>query len=144
MLVSCDTDDGNRGGFVFEHDSVRYAVGDDVSGVLPSLSGCRYTEQSAGCGIEEVIGVYSGDCFRLEVGERAGARVILRITLTNPSAKTAEGIAIGTKSSDVIRTYGDGYTSRGRYLIYKKEESLLCFGVKDGRVVSIYYEYDES
>lgn len=142
MLSACEIPESKGGeGFAFEYDSVRYEIGADVSGVLTELSECNYTEQSAGCGVDESVGVYYHEAFRLEVRQWQGRKIIWRITLNSPLAQTSEGISLGDKDADVIRVYGDSCDKRGRCIIYKKEGTELCFGIRDGRVVSIAYEY---
>ncbi len=128
-------------GYVFEYNSVAFAVGDDAETVLSRLGEAKSCkENSDGCGGGDIIKTFEYDGFSLEVKCVSDKEIISKIMLKNDSVKTSEGIFIGSLQSDVIETYGEEYEENYNGIIYTKQNTRLNFVIKNGVVKSLYYD----
>lgn len=140
LLASCGSEDKD---YSFASGSTILTPGQNASGAISALGAYQNYSESGSCGgIEGLDKVYVYAGFKLETtpGKEGDTVVdiINRITITDDSVKTPEGIAIGDARQAVITRLGDGESS-GDSLTYSGKTTRLTFTFRDGKVVSIQY-----
>ena len=93
---------------------------------------------------EDVTYVYPGfrvQTFRLSEGHPD--EEIRWVILSDDSVATAKGIVIGASGEDVKAQYGACASETQSLLEYRSGATLLRFGLREGRVVSISYTVAE-
>ena len=93
---------------------------------------------------EDVTYVYPGfrvQTFRLSEGHPD--EEIRWVILSDDSVSTAKKVAIGAPVEFVRSVYGEGTTETESLLEYRGGATLLRFGLREGRVVSISYTVAE-
>lgn len=143
-LVACGGKDA--GWKDFTAGGATLEVGGKCADALKTLSSsCTKTTPGATCWKktgEDVVYEYQSLGIRLKTyREKEGdSNEILRaIELRSDSAKTPEGITIGSTADAVRAAYGEPSTDSGSMLSYKKGSAVLQFTLKDGKVSAVNY-----
>ena len=66
-----------------------------------------------------------------------GKAVVSSVSYTDDGVQTAQGLRIGSSSSDVLAALGEADDASDTRLVYRSENTTLTFGLRDGMVVSI-------
>lgn len=136
-LVACDQGKGGEYTFVYNGTAVR--IGEDGGAVATALGQPLDYRESGSCGAEKNDKEYYYAGFRFDTVWQDGADRIVRITLTDDSVATPQGVRIGDAQSAVVAAYGEGYTQTANGLAYNDGNCELMFGIRDGVVVSVQY-----
>jgi hypothetical protein len=120
---------------------VDLTVGAKADGIIARL-GDDYTvteaESCAGVGVDRM---YTYPSVRLYVfAPEGGEAVISSVSYTDDGVQTADVLHIGSASADVIATMGQPDDENDVRLIYRSEDAVLTFGLRDGVVVSVVLE----
>ncbi|MBE6661047.1 MAG: hypothetical protein E7605_06545 [Ruminococcaceae bacterium] len=92
-------------------------------------------ESCAGQGMDRM---YTYSSMRLYVfAPVEGEAVVSSVSYTDDGAQTAQGLRIGSTSSDVIAALGEADEADDARLIYRGKGCVLTFGLRDGVVVSV-------
>lgn len=140
LLASCG---GEEKEYSFASGSTVLTPGKNASGVISALGAYQNYSESGSCGgIEgkDKVYVYAGFTLETTPGKEGGSIVdiINRITVTDDSVKTPEGLAIGDAKQAVISKLGAGEES-GDALIYSGKTTRLTITFRDGKITSIQY-----
>lgn len=134
------------GDWKFTANGVTLTVGETCSDVLKTLSSsCSKNTPSASCWEktgEDVVYEYRSLGFRLKTyrKEENDPNELLRgIEFLSDTAKTPEGITIGSTEDAVRAAYGTPTKEDGDMLSYVKGKTELQLTVRDGKVKSIGY-----
>ena len=138
-FVGCDG--GSVSGYVFKSGDVEIAIGADANTVVSALGDYVNMTESASCGGgAEPDREYTYSGFKFNTVNENGMNKIVKITVTDDSISTPEGIYIGDGREAVIETYGDAYTEiADGALVYSDGTTKLMFGIKNGAVTAIQY-----
>ena len=136
-FVACDQ--GKGGEYTFAYHGTAVRIGDDGVAVAAALGQPLDYQESGSCGAEKNDKEYYYAGFRFDTVWQDGVDRIVRITLTDDSVATPEGVRIGDSQSAVVAAYGDGYTQAANGLAYNDGNCELLFGIRDGVVVSVQY-----
>lgn len=117
---------------------VDLAVGVAADEIIARL-GDDYTvteaESCAGVGVDRM---YTYPSVRLYVfAPEGGEAVISSVAYTDDGALTADGLHIGSAADDVITAMGEADDVSDVRLVYRSDDAVLTFGLRDGIVVSI-------
>ena len=154
ILVSCSggggnivlTDDEDSGthdsGEVFSFSggtNISLAPHDNLESFIKAAGEPLSYEESNSCaylGLDKVW-TYSG--YTIYSYPVDGVDYLLQLVFTDDSVKTSEGISIGATEAEVKAAYGDVFETVGNAICYTRGDTVLQFGLKDGRVTSIVY-----
>lgn len=140
LLVSC-SEDKYDDTYYFEYKGRRICVGDNCRDTVDMIGeDYSYREEQISCGSSERAGIFSYSCFEIQ----SCGDIIARLTLTNDSASTPEGVSVGTDRDRVTDIYGENFERAGESMIYRKGSVSLNFVILDGTVRSVYYEFSEN
>ena len=131
--------------FAFVHNNITITPNDLVDPLITAL-GSDYTYyESPSCayiGLDKVY-VYKG--FTIYTYPDANAvDHVLQIAITDDTLSTPEGLIIGDTAKKVIELYGENYVESGGSYAYNLGKTTLTIIIKDDRVVSIQYNYNDS
>lgn len=136
-----DTDKG----FTFVHNNVKISPNDLVDPLVTAL-GSDYTyHESPSCayiGLDKCY-VYKGFSIYTYPDDKAVDHV-LQIVLTDDTLSTPEGLIIGDTAEKVIELYGNDYLESNGSYAYTKGKTSLMIIMKNDRVFSIQYSYNDS
>jgi len=131
--------------FSFVHNNVKITPNDLVDPLITAL-GSDYTyHESPSCayiGLDKVY-VYKGFSIYTYPDDNAVDHV-LQVVLTDDTLSTPEGLIVGDTAGKVIELYGDDYAESGGSYAYTLGKTTLTIIVKNDRVISIQYNYNDS
>ncbi|MBP5173951.1 MAG: hypothetical protein ILP01_03285 [Clostridia bacterium] len=119
--------------------NISLAPHDNLEGFIKAAGEPLSYEESNSCaylGLDKVW-TYSG--YTIYSYPVNGVDYLLQLVFTDDSVKTSEGISIGATEAEVRAAYGDGFETVGNAICYTRGNTVLQFGLKDGRVTSIVY-----
>lgn len=131
--------------FAFVHNNVKITPNDLVDPLITALGSDYSYYESPSCayiGLDKVY-VYKGFSIYTYPDENAVDHV-LQVALTDDTLSTPEGLIIGDTAEKVIELYGEDYAESGGSYAYTREKTTLSIIIKDGRVISIQYNYNDS
>lgn len=132
-------------GFSFVHNNVKITPNDLVDPLVTAL-GSDYTYyESPSCayiGLDKIY-VYKGFSIYTYPDDNAVDHV-LQVVLTDDTLSTPEGLIVGDTAGKVIELYGTDYAESGGSYSYTRGKTNLTVIVKDDRVISIQYNYNDS
>ncbi len=125
-------------GFAFVYEGVTIRPGADMSAICDKLSAYQinYTE-SPSCGYIGLDKVYTYMGFVINTYPEGDKDYVLKVSFTDDSVKTPEGIGVGSTVEEVKAAYGDATEVMGT-LSYKNGCTLQIL-IKDGKVKNITY-----
>ena len=115
-------------------------VGDDYSLIKEQLGNNYEFQEVPSCAFVGMDKIYTFDDYEFYNYVDNGVEKIYTITLLNDNVTTNEGIKIGSSVSEVVSTYGNGYTDAIGAYTYAKGDTLLTFIFNDDKVISIEYK----
>lgn len=131
--------------FSFVYNNVKITPNDLVDPLVTALGSDYSYFESPSCayiGLDKCY-VYKGFSIYTYPDENAVDHV-LQIVLTDDTLSTPEGLIIGDTAEKVIELYGNDYAeSEGSYA-YTDGKTTLMIIMKEGRVLSIQYTYNDS
>lgn len=131
--------------FAFVHNNVKITPNDLVDPLVTAL-GSDYTYfESPSCayiGLDKCY-VYKGFSIYTYPDDNAVDHV-LQIVLTDDTLSTPEGLMIGDTKEKVLELYGSDYVESDGSYAYTKGKTSLMIIMKEGRVLSIQYNYTDS
>lgn len=140
-----DDKTGIKEGFTFEYRNVKITPNDLMEPLVTAL-GSEYTYyESPSCayiGLDKCY-VYQGFSIYTYPDEKAADHV-LQIVLTDDSLCTPEGLQIGDTEEKVKELYGKDYKESEGSFAYVKGSTELRIIMREGRVYSIQYCYQDS
>lgn len=117
---------------------VALSVGMPADEAIAALGDDYTLKESESCAGQGVDRMYTYPSVRLYVfAPVEGKAVVSSVSYTDDGAVTAQGLHIGSTSSDVIATLGEADEADEARMIYRGEGSVLTFGLRDGVVVSV-------
>lgn len=132
-------------GFAFVHNNVKITPNNLVDPLITAL-GSDYTyHESPSCayiGLDKVY-IYKGFTIYTYPDDNAVDHV-LQVVLTDDTLSTPEGLIVGDAASKVIELYGNDYAESGGSYAYTRGKTNLTIIVKNDRVISIQYNYNDS
>lgn len=132
-------------GFAFVHNNVKITPNDLVDPLITALGSDYSYYESPSCayiGLDKVY-VYKG--FSIYTYPDANAvDHVLQIALTDDTLSTPEGLIVGDTSQKVIELYGTDYVESNGSYAYTQGKTTLTIIIKNDRVISIQYNYNDS
>ncbi|WP_242514498.1 hypothetical protein [Enterobacter cloacae] len=98
-----------------------------------------YQHQRAG------LEIFSSNLWWDKAERRVDDYIVSQITLTVADIKTPRGIHVGSTTTELNKTYGDGLVendSGERWVSYESGNKLLSFEIKDSKIAKITMNYD--
>ena len=135
----------SAGTFAFVYNNVKITPNDLVDPLITALGSDYSYYESPSCayiGLDKVY-VYKGFSIYTYPDENAVDHV-LQVALTDDSLSTPEGLIIGDTAEKVVELYGKDYAESGGSYAYTREKTTLTIIVKNDRVISIQYNYNDS
>ena len=81
--------------------------------------------EAPSCAIAGSDNTYSYDGFEIVAMDDGKTETVYSICLLEPTAATAEGLAVGDTLEDAVALYGDGYTHEGSAYVYQYGDGLM-------------------
>jgi hypothetical protein len=129
-------------GFTFEYGGKKIYMNEDINDVFSDIGEPRKTFEAPSCAFDGIDKIFSYSGFDLHTYPEGGKDLIHTINLRDDSIKTAEGVALGSGLSEMLKTYGDGYEREHEMYTYSKGKTRLQFLIEDDFVDAIIYLYD--
>ena len=130
--------------YTFKCGETEIRMGDDALSVIAALgTPTKAVFETDSCAYQGKDKVYTYKDFEVSTFPKDGKECISAVVVTGSSVATPEGISIGSKASDVTKTYG---ASDGKYGIYrytKGQTELTFYTTQDGSVEEIEYVYKQ-
>ncbi|MDI9497696.1 MAG: hypothetical protein QM270_04320 [Bacillota bacterium] len=125
--------------YVFAYEGIQIPLAARADEVLARLPEPASVFKAPSCLFEGEDEVYAFPGIEVYVGSYRGERVVAAVFLTDETAKTPEGLAIGDAAAEVDRIYGtERRESVGAFTYTKGDTELAIVTVQD-RVTSIAY-----
>ncbi len=138
-------EDTSAKSFSFVYNNVKITPNDLVDPLITALGSDYSYYESPSCayiGLDKVY-VYKGFSIYTYPDENAVDHV-LQVALTDDSLSTPEGLIIGDTAEKVVELYGEDYSESGGSYAYTREKTTLTIIIKNDRVISIQYNYNDS
>lgn len=117
---------------------VELTVGMPADEAIAALGEDYTLKESESCAGQGMDRMYTYSSMRLYVfAPVEGEAVVSSVSYTDDGAQTAQGLRIGSTSSDVIAALGEADEADDARLIYRGKGCVLTFGLRDGVVVSV-------
>lgn len=126
-------------GFVFQTGDTVIGMNEDVSPILAELGKETAYSETTSCAFKGLDKIYSYPGFDLYTYPLDGKDNVNSVYFTDETAKTPEGIGIGSTEEEMLAAYGEDYTEEFGVYTYAKDRSTLSFIVTDGLVESVEY-----
>ena len=131
--------------FAFVYNNVKITPNDLVDPLVTALGSDYSYYESPSCayiGLDKCY-VYKGFSIYTYPDSNAVDHV-LQVALTDDTLSTPEGLIIGDTAQKVIELYGDNYVESGGSYAYTLGKTTLSIIMKNDRVISIQYNYNDS
>ena len=117
---------------------VELTVGMPADEAIAALGEDYTLKESESCAGQGMDRMYTYPSVRLYVfAPVEGEAVVSSVSYTDDGVATADGLRIGSTSSDVIAALGEADEVDDARLIYRGKGCVLTFGLRDGVVVSV-------
>lgn len=139
-----NTDDSAKS-FAFIHNNIKITPNDLVDPLVTALGSDYSYYESPSCayiGLDKVY-VYKGFSIYTYPDSNAVDHV-LQVALTDDTLSTPEGLILGDSAQKVIELYGENYVESGGSYAYTLGKTTLTIIIKNDRVVSIQYNYNDA
>lgn len=126
-------------GYVFKSGNASVVIDAEAAPILKALGKETSYYESPSCAFGDLDKIYTYPGFEVDTYSLEGKDYISAVIFLDDSVKTAEGICIGDDAAKVKSTYGTPTSESATMISYEKDQSKLCFIIKDGAVASIEY-----
>lgn len=129
------------GKYCYEYENQKVYITQPIEEAVEILGEDYEYFEAPSCASEGVDMFYYYQNITLMANEKNDEKIVTQIYFKNDTVSTPEGIRINSSYADVVNQYGSDYTMNGTALEYSEGSTLLVIDVRDGKVVSIEYEY---
>lgn len=139
VVVKTDSDAAAKG-FYFKNAGVSITMGSKAAKFIKAAGKPKSTKVTKSCAYKGLDRVRKYKNFILYTysNSKNGAEYVNGITFTASSAKTKEGIKIGSTEAAMKKAYGEA-TPIMNVCTYTKGKSVLNIQVKNGKVTNLQY-----
>lgn len=130
--------------FTFVSGLTEIRMGAEAQNVLAALGQTtKAVFETDSCAYQGKDRVYTYKDFEVSTFPKDGKECISALVVTGADVKTPEGISIGSKAADVVKTYGANDGKFGIYRYDKGNSELTFYTKADGSVEEIEYIYKQ-
>lgn len=109
--------------------------------IIEKLGTPKETFEAPSCAFEGKSYTYTYDGFKVETYPNNNVNHVYAVMLTDATQKTAEGLAVGASSADIIAACGEATVQTDTLIVYAGEGVDLQFFLEDDKATSIVYTY---
>ncbi len=128
--------------FTFKYNDTEIKLNGEVAPIVEALGEPDSYDESPSCGFPGLDKHYTYGGFEFTAYPKTDDDYRVKyIKILNDTVSTPEGITIGSSVDEVKDAYGDEGKETDGNIVYENGKKSLTFGLRDGKVVSVRYDY---
>lgn len=127
--------------YYYEYEDQKIYIAQKIEEATAALGDNYEYFEAPSCAAQGIDMFYYYQNLTVRANEIEGEKVVTEISFKNDTVATPEGIRITSSYADVVGKYGNDYKTNGTALEYMEGNTLLVIDMKDGKVVSVIYQY---